>query len=72
ASALALARAAAARGAGAALLGSSQFLVGAIASPLVGRWGEDPAVPMALVALVASAVAAVVVLLTRPRPLPAA
>lgn len=72
ASALALARAAAARGAGAALLGSSQFLVGAIASPLVGLWGEDTAVPMALVALVASAVAAVVVLLTRPRPLPAA
>ncbi|WP_460775862.1 multidrug effflux MFS transporter [Microbacterium sp. GXF7504] len=56
-SALGIARADATRGAGAALLGSSQFLIGAIASPIVGLWGEDTAVPMAVVAVVAVAVA---------------
>jgi DHA1 family bicyclomycin/chloramphenicol resistance-like MFS transporter len=62
-SALALARADAARGAGSALLGSTQFLVGAIASPIVGLWGEDTAVPMALVSVVCVAVAAAAVTL---------
>ncbi|WP_036283601.1 multidrug effflux MFS transporter [Microbacterium luticocti] len=52
ASALALARADAARGSGAALLGASQFFVGGLASPLVGLWGEHTAVPMAVIALV--------------------
>ncbi|MCX6502699.1 MAG: multidrug effflux MFS transporter [Microbacterium sp.] len=59
ASALGLARADATRGAGSALLGSTQFLVGAIASPIVGLWGEHTAVPMALVALVCVAIAGV-------------
>jgi DHA1 family bicyclomycin/chloramphenicol resistance-like MFS transporter len=57
ASALGLARADAARGAGAAVLGSTQFLVGAIASPIVGLWGEDTAVPMAVLAAFCVAVA---------------
>lgn len=56
-SALGLARADASRGAGAALLGSTQFLAGAIASPIVGLWGEGTAVPMALVAVGCIAVA---------------
>ncbi|MFF9554324.1 Bcr/CflA family efflux MFS transporter [Streptomyces albus] len=38
-----------AAGSASALLGTSQFLVGAIASPLVGVAGEHTAVPMALV-----------------------
>ena len=57
-SALGIARADATRGAGAALLGSNQFLVGAVASPIVGLWGEHTAVPMAVVAFVAVAVTA--------------
>jgi DHA1 family bicyclomycin/chloramphenicol resistance-like MFS transporter len=44
-------RAGHAAGAASALLGSSQFFVGALASPLVGVAGEDTAVPMALVQL---------------------
>ncbi|MER6450254.1 multidrug effflux MFS transporter [Streptomyces venezuelae] len=40
-----------AAGSASALLGTSSFLVGAIASPLVGIAGEDTAVPMALVQL---------------------
>lgn len=50
-SALAIARADTARGSGAALLGSAQFLLGGIASPVVGLWGEHTALPMALVVL---------------------
>jgi DHA1 family bicyclomycin/chloramphenicol resistance-like MFS transporter len=46
-----------AAGSASALLGTSQFLVGAIASPLVGVAGEDTAVPMALVQLVCVLVA---------------
>ncbi|UED83850.1 Bcr/CflA family multidrug efflux MFS transporter [Streptomyces profundus] len=38
-----------AAGAASALLGASQFFVGAIASPLVGVAGEETAVPMAVV-----------------------
>lgn len=48
ASALALARAAEARGSGSALLGASQFLFGGIVSPLVGLGGEHTALPMVL------------------------
>ncbi|SJM56166.1 multidrug effflux MFS transporter [Gulosibacter sp. 10] len=60
ASALALARTVqASRGAGSALVGASQFAFGALASPLVGLWGERTAVPMALCVLVAGAVSAV-------------
>lgn len=46
--ALALAEAATARGTGSALLGSTQFLFGAVATPIVGLWGEHTALPMAL------------------------
>lgn len=46
-----------AAGSASALLGTSQFLVGAIASPLVGVAGEQTAVPMALVQLGALLVA---------------
>jgi len=59
ASALGLARADAARGTGSALLGSIQFLCGAVASPIVGLWGEDTALPMAVVMLGTSALAIV-------------
>ncbi|WP_406449539.1 multidrug effflux MFS transporter [Streptomyces sp. NBC_00876] len=41
-----------AAGSASALLGTSQFLIGAVASPLVGIAGETTAVPMALVQLV--------------------
>ncbi|MGW1724613.1 multidrug effflux MFS transporter [Streptomyces sp. NPDC002306] len=44
-------------GSASALLGTSSFLVGAIASPLVGVAGEHTAVPMALVQLTAALVA---------------
>ncbi|MEV1046764.1 Bcr/CflA family efflux MFS transporter [Streptomyces sp. NPDC049916] len=41
-----------AAGSASALLGTSSFLIGAIASPLVGIAGEDTAVPMAVVQVV--------------------
>ncbi|MFF5566608.1 Bcr/CflA family multidrug efflux MFS transporter [Streptomyces sp. NPDC012623] len=41
-----------AAGSASALLGTASFLVGAVASPLVGIAGEDTAVPMAVVQLV--------------------
>lgn len=41
-----------AAGSASALLGTASFLIGAVASPLVGIAGEDTAVPMALVQLV--------------------
>ncbi|WP_328338130.1 multidrug effflux MFS transporter [Streptomyces violaceus] len=44
-------------GSASALLGTSSFLIGAIASPLVGVAGEDTAVPMAVVQLAAALVA---------------
>ncbi|MGP3969030.1 multidrug effflux MFS transporter [Streptomyces sp. 6N223] len=61
-----------AAGSAAALLGASQFFVGAVASPLVGVAGEDTAVPMALVQLTAVLLATAAFLgLCRPwRPLP--
>ncbi|MEU5216321.1 Bcr/CflA family multidrug efflux MFS transporter [Streptomyces sp. NPDC020807] len=56
-----------AAGSASALLGTSSFLIGAVASPLVGIAGEHTAVPMALVQL-ASAVLAVVAFLGLCRP----
>lgn len=40
------------RGAGAALMGATQFALGAAVTPIVGLWGEHTAVPMACVMLV--------------------
>ncbi|AOR34687.1 Bcr/CflA family drug resistance efflux transporter [Streptomyces fodineus] len=54
---LALLRTRHAAGSAAALLGTSSFLVGAVASPLVGVAGERTAVPMAVVQLVGALVA---------------
>ncbi|MDT0391738.1 MULTISPECIES: multidrug effflux MFS transporter [Streptomyces] len=55
--ALALMRVRHAAGSASALLGTSSFLIGAIASPLVGVAGEDTALPMAVVQLAAALVA---------------
>ncbi|MFD9091984.1 multidrug effflux MFS transporter [Streptomyces collinus] len=55
---LALLRTRQAAGSASALLGTSSFLVGAIASPLVGVAGEHTAVPMAIVQLAGALVAA--------------
>ncbi|WP_406492423.1 multidrug effflux MFS transporter [Streptomyces sp. NBC_01604] len=55
--ALALMRVKYAAGSASALLGTSSFLIGAIASPLVGIAGERTAVPMAVVQLAAAVVA---------------
>ncbi|GGV78805.1 Bcr/CflA family drug resistance efflux transporter [Streptomyces griseoloalbus] len=54
---LALLRTRHAAGSASALLGTTSFLIGAIASPLVGIAGEDTAVPMAVVQLAAGLVA---------------
>ncbi|MFF5665020.1 multidrug effflux MFS transporter [Streptomyces griseofuscus] len=54
---LALLRTKHAAGSASALLGTSSFLVGAVASPLVGIAGEHTAVPMAVVQLAAALVA---------------
>ncbi|MFJ4618348.1 multidrug effflux MFS transporter [Streptomyces sp. NPDC088812] len=70
---LALMRVRHSAGSASALLGTSSFLIGAIASPLVGIAGEDTAVPMAVVQLVATLVAlACFAGLCRPRRGPAA
>ncbi|MCT9082376.1 multidrug effflux MFS transporter [Streptomyces fulvoviolaceus] len=54
-------------GAASALLGGLQFLFGALASPLVGFFGEDSSMPMALIMLTAVAAAGVaLVALARP------
>jgi MFS transporter, DHA1 family, multidrug resistance protein len=64
---LALTRVRHSAGSASALLGTSSFLIGAIASPLVGVAGEHTAVPMAVVQLTAVLVAAACfVLLCRP------
>ncbi|MFJ1959963.1 multidrug effflux MFS transporter [Streptomyces massasporeus] len=55
--ALALMRTKHAAGSASALLGTTSFLIGAIASPLVGIAGEDTALPMAVVQLAAALVA---------------
>ncbi|WP_328482290.1 multidrug effflux MFS transporter [Streptomyces sp. NBC_00377] len=54
---LALSRVRHSAGSASALLGTSSFLIGAIASPLVGIAGEHTAVPMAVVQLAAALVA---------------
>ncbi|MGW3644682.1 multidrug effflux MFS transporter [Streptomyces sp. NPDC000878] len=54
---LALLRTRHSAGAASALLGTTSFLIGAVASPLVGIAGEDTAVPMAVVQLAAALVA---------------
>ncbi|MFJ9152654.1 multidrug effflux MFS transporter [Streptomyces sp. NPDC102270] len=54
---LALLRTKHSAGSASALLGTSSFLIGAIASPLVGMAGEGTAVPMAVVQLAAALVA---------------
>lgn len=59
ASALALAEAPTARGSGAALLGSVQFLLGGCVAPLVGAWGEFTALPMAFTVFGAASVSAI-------------
>ncbi|WP_406837024.1 multidrug effflux MFS transporter [Streptomyces sp. AHU1] len=65
---LALTRVRHTAGSASALLGTSSFLVGAVASPLVGVAGEHTAVPMAVVQLTAALVAvACFVGLCRPR-----
>ncbi|GAB3120382.1 multidrug effflux MFS transporter [Streptomyces calidiresistens] len=48
-----------AAGSASALLGAAQFFIGAVASPLVGVAGEDTAVPMAVVQLTTTVIAAV-------------
>jgi DHA1 family bicyclomycin/chloramphenicol resistance-like MFS transporter len=55
--ALALMRVEHSAGSASALLGTSSFLIGAVASPLVGIAGEDTALPMAVVQLVAAVAA---------------
>ncbi|MCQ4210265.1 multidrug effflux MFS transporter [Streptomyces longispororuber] len=57
--ALALMRTPHAAGSASALLGTSSFLIGAVASPLVGVAGEHTAVPMAVVQLACGLAAAV-------------
>ncbi|MEU6390347.1 multidrug effflux MFS transporter [Streptomyces sp. NPDC046939] len=65
--ALALLRTSHAAGSASALLGTSSFLIGAVASPLVGIAGERTAVPMAVVQLSCGLAAAVAfVALCRP------
>ncbi|MGW2071995.1 multidrug effflux MFS transporter [Streptomyces sp. NPDC001953] len=65
--ALALMRTRQHAGSASALLGASSFLIGAVASPLVGIAGEHTAVPMAVVQLAAALVAVVCfVALCRP------
>ncbi|MFH8803488.1 multidrug effflux MFS transporter [Streptomyces sp. NPDC017936] len=54
---LALVRVRHSAGSASALLGTSSFLIGAVASPLVGVAGEHTAVPMAVVQLTAALVA---------------
>lgn len=62
-----LMRAPHAAGSASALLGTTPFLVGAVAVPMVGIAGEETAVPMALTQLVATVIAAVLFLcLCRP------
>ena len=58
ASALALARTPHMRGSGAAVLGATQFVLGGAMSPVVGAWGEDTAVPMAVIVVCAAVAAA--------------
>lgn len=61
ASALALARAGTARGSGSALIGTAQFALGGAVTPLAGLWGEDTALPMAVMVTVAACLSAICV-----------
>ncbi|AMM34256.1 Bicyclomycin resistance protein [Sinomonas atrocyanea] len=54
-------------GSGSAVLGATQFVFGAIVSPLSGLAGDHTAVPMAVIMTVAAAVAAVLALVLRRR-----
>jgi MFS transporter, DHA1 family, multidrug resistance protein len=63
--ALAMARVREVAGAGSALLGFSQFALGAVVSPLVGLTGENSAVAPALVMLASSLLAATAAALSR-------
>ncbi|MCC3275303.1 multidrug effflux MFS transporter [Arthrobacter sp. zg-Y20] len=62
---LALAEAGFAAGSGSAVLGSGQFLFGAMVSPLTGIAGEDTALPLALVMCGSGLVALLALLATR-------
>ncbi|MGW1208396.1 multidrug effflux MFS transporter [Streptomyces sp. NPDC002499] len=54
-------------GAASALLGGFQFLFGALAAPVVGLFGEDSSLPMAVIMLIAAGAAGVaLILLARP------
>lgn len=53
------------RGAGAALMGASQFIFGGLATPLVGLDGEDSAVPMAICILTGVVVSLLLTLIGR-------
>lgn len=55
-SALALARTPTARGSGSALLGATQFGLGALVAPLTGAWGGSTAVPMVIVMTVCAVI----------------
>ena len=67
-SALALNRAAHARGSGSALLGTTQFLLGGLFTPVVGLWGEHTALPLAVVMTSTAAIALTLALLARRVP----
>ena len=56
---LALAEVRAAAGTGSAVLGASQFALGAVVAPVVGLGGEGTAVPMAVTMLASACIAAV-------------
>ncbi len=54
-------------GAASAVLGGLQFLFGALAAPLVGVFGEDSSLPMAVIMLIAvTAAGCALVTLARP------
>lgn len=55
------------RGSASAIMGTTQFAIAGLLSPLVGLWGEDTAWPMTVVVLLASVVALVAILLSRAK-----
>jgi DHA1 family bicyclomycin/chloramphenicol resistance-like MFS transporter len=65
ATSLALAAVPRAAGTGSAVLGATQFGLGAIVSPLVGIGGEDTAVPLAIIMLTSAVVAVIAYLVGR-------
>ena len=62
---LALAEVRAAAGTGSAVLGASQFALGAVVAPVVGLGGVETAVPMAVTMLASACIAAVALKVTR-------